>query len=328
MTTEDIISKYVGGNVKEVILLQRILEDYTLFIQAKITNGQITAASARSAIPPVKLFCEMNDIILNWRKIGKLLPHSNGNASDEAYTREQIKKMLEHSDLRAKIPILFMASSGMRLGGFAGLTDGDIRPIYDETTGKKLIAAHVIVYKGTDDEYDTFISPEAFSAYQEYRNLRIKFGEIITKKSPILLRRFDISPDGKTATLDNTKPVVLSTVAGIIRTVAYKAGIREVSQNYKDRYNIKIAHGFRKFFNTTLSNIRTKDGRLAIDFIRKEMMMGHALINIHALEQNYNRADRPKMLLEDYLKAVSELTISDEERMKVEVKKLQLISQI
>jgi Tfp pilus assembly protein PilN len=53
------------------------------------------------------------------------------------------------------------------------------------------------------------------------------------------------------------------------------------------------------------------------------MMMGHALMNIHALEQNYNRADKPKMLLEDYLKAVSDLTISDEERMKVEVKKLQ-----
>jgi hypothetical protein len=80
------------------------------------------------------------------------------------------------------------------------------------------------------------------------------------------LRRFDISPDGKTATLDNTKPIALSTVAGIIRTVAYKAGIREVSENYKDRYNIKIAHGFRKFFNTTLSSIRTKDERLAIDF--------------------------------------------------------------
>ena len=77
-------------------------------------------------------------------------------------------------------------------------------------------------------------------------------------------------------------------------------------ENYKDRYNIKIAHGFRKFFNTALSSIRTKDGRLAIDFIRKEMMMGHALMNIYALEENYNRADRPKMLLKDYLKAVSE----------------------
>jgi len=298
-------------------------EDYVLFLQAKISNGEITAGTAHSMIPPVKLFCEMNDIILNWRKINKLLPHGNGNAADEAYTKEQIKKMLEHSDLRAKIPILFMASSGMRLGGFVGLRDGDIHPIYDEVTGKKLVAAHVVVYKGTDDEYDTFISPEAFSIYQEYRNLRVKFGEVITKKSPILLRRFDIRPDGKTARLDNTKPIALSTVTGIIRNVAYKAGIREISENYKDRYNIKIAHGFRKFFNTTLSSIRTKDGRLAIDFIRKEMMMGHALMNIHALEQNYNRANRPKMLLEDYLKAVSDLTISDEERMKVEVKKLQ-----
>jgi len=46
-------------------------------------------------------------------------------------------------------------------------------------------------------------------------------------------------------TLDITKPVALSTVASIIRTVAYKAGIREASENYKGRYNIKIAHGFR-----------------------------------------------------------------------------------
>jgi len=45
--------------------------------------------------------------------------------------------MLEHSDLRAKIPILFMASSGMRLGGFVGLRDGDIRPVFDEATSNR-----------------------------------------------------------------------------------------------------------------------------------------------------------------------------------------------
>lgn len=266
----------------------------------------------------------MNDIILDWRKINKLLPHGNDNAADEAYTREQIKKMLEYSDLRAKIPILFMASSGMRLGGFQGLTDGCIKPIYDEKTDK-LLAAHVIVYKGTEDEYDTFISPEAFHAYEEYRNLRIKFGEKITKNSPILLRRFDISPDGKTAKIDNTKPVALSTVAGIIRMVAHKAGIREASEKYNERYNIKLAHGFRKYFSTTLSNIKAPDGsgRNAIDFIKKEWLLGHALTGIHSLEENYNRNDRVKMLLEEYLKAVREVTISDEERLHVEVKKLQ-----
>jgi hypothetical protein len=80
-------------------------------------------------IPPIKLLCEMNDIILNWRKISRLLPRGDRNASDDAYTREQIKRMLQHSDLRAKIAILFMSSGGMRLGGFINLTDGAIKPI-------------------------------------------------------------------------------------------------------------------------------------------------------------------------------------------------------
>jgi len=325
MTTEDIVSKYSGGeNIKESIKLQRMIEDYVLLLQTKVRNGELSAMTCGVMIPPIKLLCEMNDIILNWRKINKLMPHRDDNASDEAYTREQIKKMLDYSDLRTKIPILFMASSGMRLGGFQGLTDGCITPLYDEITGK-LRAAQVVVYKGSDDAYDTFISPEAWSVYEQYRNLRIKFGEKITKNSPILLRRFNISPDEKSATIDNTKPVALSTIAGLISTVAYKAGIRQASENYNARYNVKIAHGFRKFFSSTLSNIKTLDGtsRNAIDFIKKEWLLGHSLTGIHALEENYNRNDRVKILLEEYLKAVKELTISDEERLKVEVKKLQ-----
>jgi hypothetical protein len=326
MTTEQIVSTYSNssGNVKALINLQHGIEDYVILLQTKVRNKEITAMTASVMVPPVKLFCEMNDIILNWRKINTLLPHGNDNATDEAYTREQIKKMLDHSDLRAKISILFMSSSGMRLGGFQGLTDGCIKPIYDEKSGK-LLAAHVIVYKGTDEEYDTFISPEAYYAYEEYRNLRIKFGENISKNSPILLRRFDISSDEKSAAIDNTKPLALSTIAGILLTVAYKAGIREVSENYHERYNIKIAHGFRKYYSSTLSNIKASDGsgRNAIDFIKKEWLLGHSLTGVHALEENYNRNDRVKLLLEEYLKAVKELTISDEERLQVEVKKLQ-----
>src|SRR5215207_11242289 len=326
MTTEEIVSKYSDSeNVKESIKLQHMIENYVLLLQTKVRNGEISAGTGSVMIPPIKLLCEMNDIILNWRKINKLLPHGNDNAADEAYTREQIKKMLEYSDLRAKIPILFMASSGMRLGGFQGLTDGCITPVHDDEKTGKLLAAHVVAYKGSDDdEYDTFISPEAYHAYEEYRNLRIKYGEKITKNSPILLRRFNVTLDGKTAVIDNTKPVSLSTIAGIIKTVAYKAGIREVSENYNDRYNIKIAHGFRKFFSSTLSSIKTPDGRNAIDFIKKEWLLGHSLTGIHALEENYNRNDRVKMLLDEYLKAVKDLTISDEERLFVENQKLKV----
>lgn len=132
-----------------------------------------------------------------------------------------------------------------------------------------------------------------------------------------------ISRDGQSARIDNSVPIALSTVAGIIRTVAYKAGVREVSENYNSRYNIKIAHGFRKFFSTTLSSIKTKDGRTAIDFIKKEWLLGHALRSVHSLEENYDRTDRIQLLLPEYQKAVKELTISDEERLQVDVEKLQ-----
>ncbi len=321
MSTDEIVLKYRDKNPLETINFQQLIEDYVLSLQTKISNGEITAATGQTMLPPIRLFCDMNDIILNWRKINRLMPRGSRNAADDAYTREQIKKMLEYSDLRAKIPILFMSSSGMRLGGFIGLTDGTVKPIYGEAN--KLIAAHVIVYKGTDDEYDTFVSAEAFRVYEQYRNLRIKFGEKIIKSSPILLKRFYLSPDGQSARIDNSAPIALSTVAGIIRTVAYKAGVREVSENYNGRYNIKIAHGFRKFFSTTLSSIKTKDGRTAIDFIKKEWLLGHALRSVHSLEENYNRADRVKLLLPDYQKAAKELTISNEERLQVDVEKLQ-----
>jgi hypothetical protein len=88
MTTEQIVSTYSGGeNVKALINLQHKIEDYVILLQTKVRNKEITAMTATVMIPPVKLFCEMNDIILNWRKINKLLPHGNDNATDEAYTR-------------------------------------------------------------------------------------------------------------------------------------------------------------------------------------------------------------------------------------------------
>lgn len=323
MTTEEIVSKYSGSeNASESIKLQHMIEDYAMLLQSKFRKGKISAQTCKAAISPIKLLCEMNDIILNFKKIRRLLPHGNNSAADEAYSREQIKKMLEFADLRTKIPILFMASSGMRLGGFQGLTDGCIMPIHEEKSGK-LLAAHVVVYKGSDDEYDTFVSPEAYHTYEEYRNLRTKFGEKIGKNSPVLLRRFDVSQDGRNAIIDNSKKLALPTLAGIIKTVAYKAGVREASEKYNVRYNIKVAHGYRKFFSSTLSNIRTPDGRNDIDFIKKEWLLGHSLTFIHALEENYNRNDRVKLLLDEYLKAVKEVTISDEERLKLEVKKLQ-----
>ena len=340
MNTEDIVSKYgqfikVKGknkpNLEGQIDLQKLVEDYVLTLQNKVNTGLIKASTCGNFLPPVKLFCEMNGIILNWKLIDRLLPRGNNNALDEAYDRQKIQKMIEHCDLRARIPILFMASSGMRLGAFTQLKDGDIEAIYDDKLDpKKILAAHVVVYKGTTDEYDTFITPEALKAYEEYRNTRIKFGEKITKDSAIMVRRFNVNEDGDSnstgtaITYRKGLGIGIRAIIGILSVVAYKAGIREPSKDYNGRYNIKLAHGFRKFFNTALRSIKTKDGQQpAIQYIHKEWMMGHALRDLHGMEENYDRSDRVKVLLEDYLKAVPELTINDEERLKVHVKKLE-----
>ena len=336
MTTEEIIKRfgsqvvskgYRKPNLEGSMQIQTLIEDYILMLQNKVDEGLITPGSCIICLPPVKLFCEMNDIILNWRKIARLLPRRENNASDEAYDRQRIKKMLEHCDLRSKIPILFMASGGMRLGGFACLKDGDVEPIYDDNDPAKVLAAHVILYRGTSDEYDTFITPEAWKAYDEYRKIRTKFGENITKDSPLMVRRFNVNKDGSPTLVNNVDQknnlgIGCRAIIGILTVVAYKADVREPSKNYNERYNIKLAHGFRKFFNTTLRSVKTRDGQPAIQYIHKEWMMGHALKDMHAMEENYDRSDRVKILLGDYLKAVPELTISEEERLKVEVKRL------
>ena len=328
LTTEQIVEKYgpfvkkngrSRPNVEGLIEFQRHFENYVLVLQERVDSGEIKPSTCGTLVSPAKLFADMNDIPLNWKKLSRLLPRSDLVASDEAYSREQIKKMLEFCDLRARIIVLFFASSGMRLGGLAGLKDGDITPIPSRDDPGNVVAAHVVVYAGTEDEYDTFVSGEAWTAYVEYRGVREKYGETITKTSPVLIGRFNAKTmkDGRAKALD------YGTIRNIVSAVCHKAGVMEQSPHYKDRFVIKRVHGFRKFFNTTLRSIKTKDGKTAVDFINKERLLGHALINQHALEENYDRSDMVKELLAEYVKAVAELTVSDQARLRLKVGDLQ-----
>jgi hypothetical protein len=135
--------------------MQRHVENYILALQERIGRGEIKATTVVAMIPALRLFTDMNEIQLNWRKIGKLLPSSDLVADDEAYDRIHIQKMLQYCDLR---------------------------PIHDEKG--EILAVHIRVYNGTESAYDTFATPEAWRAYCEYLQVRQKCGEPITKISP------------------------------------------------------------------------------------------------------------------------------------------------
>ena len=64
----------------------------------------------------MKLFCEMNDIFVSWKKISRGVPRGRQAANDRAPTREEIQRLLEYPDRRIKPIVYTMISSGIRIG--------------------------------------------------------------------------------------------------------------------------------------------------------------------------------------------------------------------
>lgn len=114
----------------------------------------------------LKLFCEMSDIVIPWKRITRGLPRARMASNDRAPTLEEIRKICEYPDRRIKLIVYTMASSGIRLGAWDSLRWKHIIPINNENGD--MIAAKIIVYGGDSEEYYTFITPEAYRALKEW----------------------------------------------------------------------------------------------------------------------------------------------------------------
>jgi hypothetical protein len=64
----------------------------------------------------------------------------------------------------------------------------DLEPIKDEGI---IIAGRLVVYRGEEEQYTTFITRETCDSYQEYLNFRKNHSEEITKESPLFRDKFD-----------------------------------------------------------------------------------------------------------------------------------------
>lgn len=113
----------------------------------------------------------MNNVILNWRKLKKLLKSDKTdkgiNGKDTGFTPKEVKTILEFSDHRLKTAFLILTSAGMRVGTLPLLTIGDLVNI--DKLYKK------IVYAGDNEEYFTFTTLECAKesdSYLEYRTRR------------------------------------------------------------------------------------------------------------------------------------------------------------
>jgi hypothetical protein len=148
------------------------------FQKSRNMKGEIAAGTVVNYYRATKLFCEMNDLELSWKKIARGLPKAKKASNDRAPTTEELRKLIEYPDRRIKSIVYTMASSGIRIGAWDFLKWKHVAPQKDAKG--EIVASKLRIYAGEPEEYYSFITPEAHDALLEWMNFRTSYGETIT----------------------------------------------------------------------------------------------------------------------------------------------------
>ena len=92
-------------------------------------GNEISPQTIRNYYKPVKLFCDMNGFLVNWKLISKGIKKGNRHSDDRPPTVEEIKKLLDYPDRRIMPIVLVMLSSGIRVSSWDYLRWKDVIPI-------------------------------------------------------------------------------------------------------------------------------------------------------------------------------------------------------
>jgi hypothetical protein len=262
------------------------------FHKERVRRKELAAGTLKNYYRSAKLFCEMNDLTLNWKKISKGLPKAKNSSNDRAPTVEEIRKLVEYPDRRIKSIVYAMASGGFRLGAWDYLQWKHVKPITNEK--EEVMAAKLVIYANEPEEYYTFITPEAYFAMKDWIRFRSSYGEEITGESWLmrdLWQTTNMNYGAKWGLATNPKKLQSIAVKRLLDRALWEQGIRHTLPPGKKHHEWKGAHGYRKFYKSRAEQIMRP--------INVEVTMGHDL----GLSESYWKPTEHEVL-EDYLKAV------------------------
>jgi hypothetical protein len=124
---------------------------FVLFHKERIHKKEISGATLINYLKAIKVFCEMSDLSINWKKITRGLSRGKRYANDRIPTINEIRKIVEYPDRRIKPIVYTMCSSGIRLGAWDYLKWKHIIPILNDKN--EIIAAKIRVYADEEEEY-------------------------------------------------------------------------------------------------------------------------------------------------------------------------------
>jgi integrase len=290
---------------------QKSLMRFVGHLNEKVKEGRFGRGTIRNYYKTVKRFCDTQNIELSWKRITSGLGKVKRVANDRAPTLEEIQRLIQYPDRRIKPIVLIMESSGIRIGAWEYLKwkhirplDRDGQPVDKDLPARdgQIAAAKISVYGGEEEEYFSFITPEAYQSLKEWMDFRAANGEDIDEESPVMRDIFAFKYGRSTA--KNPRMILAESVWKIIERGLKEQGIRQPLVNGTKRYEFQGAHGFRKYFKTRAEQAGMRPFNV-------ETLMDHSL----GISDHYGRP-MEQDLFSDYLKVVEALTINKQIEFK------------
>lgn len=120
------ITDYEELIINDIKVIQKNIIDFLIYCKE---IHKLSPATIHSYLAAIKRFYDMNDVVLNWKKIKAYQGEFYRVVDDEAYTHEQIQLLVDNASMRDKAIILLMASTGIRVGAIPKMTLKDLIPI-------------------------------------------------------------------------------------------------------------------------------------------------------------------------------------------------------
>jgi integrase len=244
--------------VMPVKKLEGLIRDYIIYLREE---KQSSPATVRTYANTIAHFYEMNDVIINWKKLKKFKGKHHGVVDDVPYTRDQIKILIDNCALRDRAMILLMASAGLRRGALPTLRLKDLQKI------EKYRLYKITVYKKEQEQYISYCTPECARAIDEYLAWRLRIGEQPTPNTILFRSEFDITCQIK---VTRPRPIQPRSITRRMIDLLDYTGVRPTIHGATkyNKTNLMTCHGFRKFFNTQCINHNMNP-------LYAEYLMGH-----------------------------------------------------
>ena len=129
-------------------IIQNQIIDYLIYL--KNPPNSLRYATRSQYLAAIMTFYELNEVVLNKRKIHRYLGEEERPLENRGYNVDEITKMLDICDERVKALILILASTGVRIRAIIDLKLEDLKIVPNHDLFQ------VRVYSNSRHAYSTF----------------------------------------------------------------------------------------------------------------------------------------------------------------------------